>query len=81
MNKRNDLINIKHNVLNFYCINHRCKSNVIKNIQKYNIKKEDEFQLIENHSAECQININIKKKFLKENSINVYKLSNLRNEL
>ena len=72
--------------MNYYCINHRYKSNVIKNAKKCNSKiqykkKEDEFYLIENHSAECQINLNIKKKILKDNSINVYKLSNLRNEL
>ena len=44
MNKKKDLTNIKHNILNYYCINHIYKSNVIKMqknvIQKYNIKKK-----------------------------------------
>ena len=48
MNKKKDLTNIKHNILNYYCINHRYKSNVIKNAKKCNSKiqykkKEDEF--------------------------------------
>ena len=35
-------------------------------IEKNNMKKEDEFYLIENHSTECQININIKKIYYKK---------------
>ena len=86
MNKKKDIVNINHNILNQYCINHRYKSKVIKNVKKCNSKiqykkKEDEFYLIENHLAECQININIKKNILKENSINAYKLSNFSNEM
>ena len=83
MNKKNDLINIKVNILNFYCVNHHYYSHIVKNNKicnskiQYN-KSEDVFYLLEDHSVECQKNNPPKKNELLDNSKKVYKLSNLK---
>ena len=67
MNKKIDLINVKKEILNFYCINHHYFSIIIKKEKICNskiqyVKKEKEFYLIENHSIEYIKNIIPKKK-------------------
>lgn len=61
MNKKYDIIKYKTKVINYYCINHRYKSKIIKDPKKCCSKiiyerDEDEFYLFVNNSAECQKN-------------------------